>query len=428
MRRIQLFFIFFIAFVPFLSATANDSAVDIHGFISQGYLKTNHNNFLADTEEGTFQYNELGINFVSQIQDTLRLGLQIFSRDLGDLGNNDISLAWAYADCFISDAIGVRAGIMKIPHGFYNESRDSDMMRTSIFLPQGMYNEAWRDSFISIKGVSVYGHLWDHLSYQLQVGKLEAPLEGGLVKLFNGMGIGDVDSINSESRPCYIANFQLYDIIEGLKIGTSVMNWEFLIHMTYSPGVDLKLPIPEGTKGLVDGSATVWSTGVEYNYNSINFSSEYVILSWDMPTNFVGFEYLIENIDDFFPQYSILTFDMLGWYVNFSYRMNDWLELGIMYSEFYWDKGDKDGSAYEEGILNHPLVQPSGGAPSYWRYQKNTTISFRFDINENWVVKFEADIVNGVGICARSDNQKDDLSYDFKKNWLLFAAKVMYSF
>ena len=37
--------------------------IEIHGFISQGYLLSNENNYLADSKEGTFQFNEMGINF-----------------------------------------------------------------------------------------------------------------------------------------------------------------------------------------------------------------------------------------------------------------------------------------------------------------------------------------------------------------------------
>ena len=32
--------------------------IDIHGFISQGFLKSDRNNFYAKTEDGTFRFNE----------------------------------------------------------------------------------------------------------------------------------------------------------------------------------------------------------------------------------------------------------------------------------------------------------------------------------------------------------------------------------
>ena len=62
--------------------------VDIHGFISQGYLKSDQNNFLAETEEGSFQFNEMGLNFNQDVTHDLRIGIQFFSRDLGKNGND----------------------------------------------------------------------------------------------------------------------------------------------------------------------------------------------------------------------------------------------------------------------------------------------------------------------------------------------------
>ena len=425
MKKTAMVFLIWQLFLsPCLIFASDDPKVDIHGFIGQGYLKSDHNNFLADTQDGTFQYNEMGLDFITRMNDRLRVGMQFFARDLGSLGNDEIKLDWAYADYCFSNKIGLRAGIMKITHGFYNESRDSDMARTSIFLPQGMYNEEWRDSFIAIKGLSAYGYLFNHMAYQFQAGKLDAPLDGGLAKMFNGLGIFTIDSINTEKRLCYNGSIQIQEIIDGLKVGASFIDWEFTIDMTYKPTYNINLPIPVGTKGLVNGKATIWSTGVEYNYNAINLASEYVILSWDIPASILSFK----NIGDLIPGYSFLNFDMEGWYVSGSYRFSDWFELGLMYSEYYWDKNDKNGSAYAKGVAASKIFNLVPALPSYWRYQKDLTLSTRFDINENWTAKLEIHRVNGVGICDIGDNPGNGEWYDLEKDWMLFAAKVIFSF
>ena len=72
--------------------------LDIHGFLSQGYLQSDHNNFLADTEEGTFEFREYAINASSNLTDQLRIGAQLFGRDFGDFGNDEIVLDWGFAD------------------------------------------------------------------------------------------------------------------------------------------------------------------------------------------------------------------------------------------------------------------------------------------------------------------------------------------
>ena len=89
------------------SAKAQDP-VQIHGFLSQGYLKSSANNYLADTEDGTFQFNEFGINFTTDLADGLHMGMQLFARDLGSLGNDDVIIDWAYADYFYKSWLGIR--------------------------------------------------------------------------------------------------------------------------------------------------------------------------------------------------------------------------------------------------------------------------------------------------------------------------------
>ena len=69
----------------------DDAGLNIHGFVSQGYLHSSDNNYQGNTEDGTFEFNELGINFSTQLTDELRLGIQFFARDLGNFG---ISERW----------------------------------------------------------------------------------------------------------------------------------------------------------------------------------------------------------------------------------------------------------------------------------------------------------------------------------------------
>ncbi len=72
--------------------------IDIHGFISQGYMKSDHNNYLTDTEDGSFQFNDMGINFRTWAAPGLSIGAQFFASDLGELGNDQVTIDWAVAD------------------------------------------------------------------------------------------------------------------------------------------------------------------------------------------------------------------------------------------------------------------------------------------------------------------------------------------
>lgn len=135
-----------------VSAAAWDDpwrALDIHGFISQGFLQSDRNNFYADTEDGTFQFNEFGLNVSADVTDRLYAGLQLLSRDLGAIGNNSVELDWAQATYRWRAWLYLQAGCIKTPWGLYNETRDIDLLRTSIFLPPSLYSEDMRDAYNS---------------------------------------------------------------------------------------------------------------------------------------------------------------------------------------------------------------------------------------------------------------------------------------
>ena len=143
MRVAELFFISLILVCLSLSTLhAGNEDVDIHGFISQGYLKTTRNNYIADSTDGTFQFNEMGLNFTTRPMDKLIIGAQFFARDFGSVGNDQIQIDYALADYRFTDYFGVRAGKLKNPMGLYSEYRDIDMLRTCIILPQAFENRS----------------------------------------------------------------------------------------------------------------------------------------------------------------------------------------------------------------------------------------------------------------------------------------------
>ncbi len=82
--------------------------INIHGFIAQGYMQSSDNNFLADTKDGTFEFNETAINFSTRVTPKLHVGIQFFAHDLGDLGNDEIKVDWAFADYRWNSRLGLR--------------------------------------------------------------------------------------------------------------------------------------------------------------------------------------------------------------------------------------------------------------------------------------------------------------------------------
>src|SRR5688572_2702508 len=89
--------------------------LQLHGFVSQGFLLTSANNYLADSERGSFEFAEAGLNVTMPMTDRLRAGMQLFARDLGPIGDYQATLDWFYLDYRWRDWLGLRAGRLKLP-------------------------------------------------------------------------------------------------------------------------------------------------------------------------------------------------------------------------------------------------------------------------------------------------------------------------
>lgn len=374
--------------------------VQIHGFLSQGYLESDANQYFAGTREGTFQFNEFALNFSTDLTDRLRAGLQLFSRDLGDEGNNELVLDWAYADYRWKDWFGIRIGKIKSPYGFYNETRDLDMLRTWIFLPH-IYNETWRDVYLTGQGLEVYGYSSLHkagdLAYQLQYGVMNLTETGSIAKMieFNsGMSVQQADStatINS--------SVEWLSPVTGLRFGGTVMAFEMEVVLESTgefywadqdipPGIHL-------TYTMEDVRIAVLSA--EYRREKVTLAAEWM-------------QFLAD---------SRFTGQSTGWdgqesyYASLAYRVCDWWEIGAYYSVFYPERNDKEGRTYEQ----------TGRGADYRQWQKEWVFTSRFDLNEHWTLKLEGHLIDGAGI-VQQYNPRDDVERDS----FLFAIKTTFNF
>jgi hypothetical protein len=370
---------------------------DVHGFISQGFLKSDANNFYADTEDGTFQFHEVGVNFLTNLSDRLHVGMQLFTRDLGDISNNELVLDWAYGDYRWNDAFGIRAGKLKVSYGLYNETRDIDAVRTSIFLPQSIYPETQRDLFNSAYGVEVYGYLdlssWGYLSYQAQYGGKDITTDSGMVK--------DLQEDPNQDVWQFLKSIQLKNMMAaGLEWetplpGLRLKGWYGQTDMVF----DLDINDREFLEGLgiVDRDRLFLRLTDEDSDLTI-LSLEYMRGNWVFAA-----EYSTGSDEDGRNE---------GYYGGVSYRINEWLELGTYYAIFYADVHDRAGRQWK-----------AAGYPDYLAWQKDLALTARFDLNEHWIVKLEGHLVDGVTGFYFQDNPEG-----LERNSSLLALKITYSF
>ncbi|MDA8139591.1 MAG: hypothetical protein M0036_13155, partial [Desulfobacteraceae bacterium] len=364
--------------------------VQIHGFISQGFLYTDTYNYLAnDTKDGSFEYNEMGINFGKQLNDKLRIGMQLFSRDLGDAANNKVTVDWAYADYRWQDYLGLRAGRIKLPIGFYNETRDMDMLRTSIVLPQGIYNDLLRDNMIAANGVSLYGNVGlkaaGSLEYQLLAGVTQADVDNGVGKYTNsGLApLGGTLDGDIKSDTSYAGALRWETPLKGLRVGYSIINSPFI-----------QVPVRFGAMPLeIDASRNVQIYSAEYTWRDLIVAAEYMIRKDESTIMGLTTSTTAES-----------------YYLSAAYRFVDWFTLGAYYSEFYPNKDHKDGDNL--AIANNA-------------WEKDLALTLRFDINDYWIFKIEGHAVNGTANVLCSDNPGNDFA---DSQWYYGAAKLSFSF
>lgn len=468
MKKLIITFLICINSVGMAFALKPIEKFSIYGCVTQGYMKTDANNYLLDSKDGSFEMREILFTFSSKMTHNIQVGAQIASIDLGDTGNNEPILDWAFGDAQLSRYFGVRAGRIKSGGiGFYNETQDIDVVRTSIFLPPSVYNPLLRDSRLAIDGFSFYGTIdlafLNRLSYTFSLGTNPITEDGMIYRYIDNIGM--LKEFDISSGYTYIGGITWSLPIKGLKIGLSFLkskieasgnmrlnpawfdafepielmsNFDLKVEELASLDLDAarKLKVKEPMEFRVDPyQMTIYS--IEYSFENLTLASEVASLSNTQKVYMAGKPGAKEKEQN-----------PLGGYVSASYRFLDWLELGLCYGMYFENEDDMDGKKkveeYEEmRVKAHSDVEefdsiiPAAvidsvdnlfdelSAPDFAAWQHMTTFTSRFDITDNLVFKIEYSLVNGTALLSLLDNP------DFmalKENWSIFATKMTFVF
>jgi hypothetical protein len=400
-----------ILIIAIFTFAANGLAVevadmDLHGFLSQGYVKSSDNNLFANTTNGTTQFNEFGINFAKDITDKLHAGAQLFAKDYGQTGNNHLEIDWAYADYRFKDWLGVRAGKVKIPHGLYNQTRDVDMLRTSIFLPQSIYPEVLRDTMLSTVGVSLYGDVnvsfLGQFSYQAIVGKHNQAIEPSertnqaFLNTQSSNNVAKTDDININKR--YAASVVWEPPVDGLRLSTTYGNSK--INIT-NEVIASDFFMPLGSKFSIAFKKFQYHVySAEYVWNNLTLSTEYM-----------------QTKRSFNMGMGDMNLSSKGWYLNASHRFTDWFVLGSYYATTRSYEANAGGPGGGPGV--------AAGR----NYLKDMCLTTRFDINQHLVFKLEGHKFKGTNMLSALDADADSQgNIAWPENWNMFAGKLTFSF
>jgi hypothetical protein len=355
------------------------ASLEVHGFASQGLILTWRNDYLArDSTRGSFEFSEFGINLTKRLTDTLQLGGQLFSQDLGPVGNHSPQVDWFYIAYRWRDWLGFRVGRLKMPYGLYNEVHDIDAARVPILLPGSVYPQQGREILFAHNGVELSGFMRSS-----ELGALDYRLYAGTIfwdpRSLVPVGAG----LEADLHVRYIAGGRLlWDTpLEGLRIGASAR----VLHIDptfYIPG-------PPTTVIEIDNQSHLWALSAEHSFGDLVLTAEYARWYADQRSNNPAVSPPLKGVSE-------------RAYAMAAYRLVPWFQMGAYYALFFPDTETRKGSENR---------------------QHDWAMTLRFDVNEHWLVKLEghymsgtAGLVNPVSI-SPADTVPDP-------EWAAFFAKT----
>lgn len=358
-------------------------SIAVHGFVSQGFLlTTNDNRYLSKrSDRGSFEFSEVGLNFTSEVAEGLRVGVQLFARELGPVGNYEVRPDWYFLDYRLHNLFGIRAGRVKMPFGLFNDSVDIDAARVAVLPPQSVYPVQNRDFLLAVTGGELYGYA-DLNGF----GALDYRLYGGTIFLDVDPQPGAPLQVQELTVPYVIGGRLMWEPpVVGWRLGGSVQRLR----------LDTTLLATAPTPAVIDVGipATLWVASTEFTKDQWHVAAEYS--RWHVS---------VESSDTtVYPEQSVTSERA---YVMLDYRVTDWFQPGGYYSLLFPTVERRDHREY---------------------FQHDIALTVRFDINPYWLVKGEGHFMHGTAALnsALNDGQRQA---DLAANWALFLVKTTASF
>ena len=368
--------------------------VQVHGFVTQGFVHTTDNRFFGDSEDGSFDFTELGVNLSYRATPSLLLSGQLLSRWAGDMYNGSPDVDFALVDWNFSNtpdsSLGVMAGRLKNSLGLYNDTRDVAFTRPGVFVPQQIYFDAVRNLVLSADGAQLYARrTTDMGNWGFNLGAGTNPLDKNVEIAYLGRDWGG--NLDSEG----------VSLISRVEFETHDSAWRVALSAAKAKlGFSAAAGDPIGS-GDID--FLYWIASLQYNAERWSLTAEYM----EEPVDY----------DDFGPLFDERDSTVQGYYLQGSYLLRDDLELVLRYTEGFGDKDDRSGRKQS--------AKTFGTAPPYTFYQKDFVLGVRWDVTPRFMVRAEHQWTEGTWTLSRRENP---VPADHDKYWNMFSLLGSYRF
>ncbi|MEK7355963.1 MAG: hypothetical protein AAB250_05910 [Bdellovibrionota bacterium] len=353
-----------------------ESPLEIHGFVSQGFLQSTKNNFIVNSTDGTTEFAEGGLTFNKQLDSNLRVGMQVFARKFGRIGNYDAKLDWLLIDYRKADWLSFRAGRIKLPFGLFNDTSDIESARIPILLPTSVYPVGNRDYLLAQTGFEIYGFI--NLDW---AGELEYRIYRGTIDIDSTVTPGQTFQTRFIDIPYIHGGRLIWETpVKGLRFGVSgqqLLLEADLYHSTSASIVSVRLPVAMGV-----------------------LSAEFANRDFQVVTEYSRWFVDLESSNTTLTPNSSVTSERL--YGMATLRTGDWIYPGFYYSLAYpnWHARDNQQD-----------------------FLKDSAAFVRLDVNPNLILKFEGHYMDGTAGLNPTFNDGRTTS-TMERNWGLFLAKA----
>ncbi len=234
--------------------------VDIHGFGSWAYGRTDENVYLAGLPGGNYEKTSLALTVASQPSDRLRVTGQF---ELHQDVETKVEMDYVFAEWRFSDALRLRAGKVKQPFGISAEVVRVGTLRPFLDLPQAVYGHvgltAEHYDGVGITGLLPLGR-WT-VSYDAYGGGLHVEESMGPEDLVRGEPLGS--HTMEVAKNVLGGRLVVQTPIDGLSLGVSANRGDAVD----SDAVDSKVRWVVGGQG--EYLSGPWSIRSEYAHKEV---------------------------------------------------------------------------------------------------------------------------------------------------------------
>ena len=376
---------------------ASGDALDFefHGFATQGFVKTDSNSFFGDSENGSFDLREIGVNVAVEPTPRLRLSGQLLSRKAGGMYSGSPEVDFAVADYTLasseSNSVRLLLGRIKHPLGLYNETRDIAFTRPGVFVPQEVYFDKVRNLVLSSDGAAVkFAWFAGDLDVDLHLAASRMRVDENVESSYLGaLWQGDLEPEDVS----FVGSLFVNTPNERFKAGFSMVSTT----LEFEPG-----PADPFGPGNIDILFAVAS--LQYVAGDWILSAEYMRepISWN---GFAGFVLADHEATS------------EGYYGQVEWHLSERFNLLFRYGELYADRNDRSGRGLE--------LASGGFIPGHVAYSQIATLGARWDLSPQLMLQAEVQRHNGTFVLSTRENPQPAAT---DPDWTLFALSLSYRF